>query len=101
MSQYKVLVDDNFHYMDEGERWELGTFETLAAAEAACRDLVEKSVRSEYRPGMNADELFNRYQSFGDDPFIVSVTPTEKIGFSARQYAKQLCADLCRNPGVD
>lgn len=29
MSKYHVLVDDNFHYMDEKERRELGAFATL------------------------------------------------------------------------
>ena len=27
--KYTVLVNDNFHYMDESERYELGSFETL------------------------------------------------------------------------
>lgn len=28
MSRYRVMVDDNFHYMDEDERYELGIFST-------------------------------------------------------------------------
>jgi hypothetical protein len=26
---YRVMVDDNFHYMDESERYTLGEFKTL------------------------------------------------------------------------
>ena len=29
---YRVLVDDNFDYMDEDARWELGTFATADEA---------------------------------------------------------------------
>ena len=44
MSQYKVMVDDNFHYMDEDERWEYGTFPTVEEALAACRKVVDASL---------------------------------------------------------
>jgi hypothetical protein len=41
MSLYKVMVDDNFHYREEDERWEFGTFAAAEAAIAACRKLVD------------------------------------------------------------
>jgi hypothetical protein len=44
MSQYKVMVDDNFDYMEEDERWEFGTFATAQRALAACRVLVDASL---------------------------------------------------------
>ena len=31
---YRVLVDDNFHYQDENERWEAGAFVTAEEAGA-------------------------------------------------------------------
>ena len=35
-AKYKVMVDDNFHYMEEDERYQLGTFATAEEALAAC-----------------------------------------------------------------
>jgi hypothetical protein len=42
MSPYKVMVDDNFHYMAEDERWEYGTF---ASAEEASTPAAGWSMR--------------------------------------------------------
>jgi hypothetical protein len=100
MSHYKVMVDDNFHYMEEDERWEFGTFATAEAAIAACRKLVDKSLVEEYRPGMTAKELYDRYTSFGDEPFIVaqSGAPTPAV-FSARDYARSRIETLCAGGG--
>jgi hypothetical protein len=44
MSPYKVMVDDNFHYMAEDERWEYGTFATAEEALDACRRLVDEAL---------------------------------------------------------
>lgn len=35
-----VLVNDNYHYQDEDERYQLGGFESLIDAIAACKRLV-------------------------------------------------------------
>lgn len=40
MSPYKVMVDDNFHYMDESERYELGIFPTAEEAITVWENLL-------------------------------------------------------------
>jgi hypothetical protein len=92
MASYKVMVDDNFHYMDEDERWELGSFATSAEALAACRKLVDESLVEEYRDGATAEQLFDRYTSFGDEPFVVALDGAPKVDFSARTYARERAA---------
>jgi hypothetical protein len=89
MPPYKVVVDDNFHYMEEEERRELGTFPTLDEAVAACRKLVDEALLDEYKPAITAAELYDRYLSFGDDPSIVAPAGTaEGVLFSAHGYAQ-------------
>jgi hypothetical protein len=89
MPPYKVLVDDNFHYMEEDARRELGTFPTLDAAVAACRKLVDEALLDEYEPAITAAELYRKYLSFGDDPFIVApANTTTDVLFSAHRYAQ-------------
>ena len=94
MFRYKVMIDDNFHYMDEDERWQLGTFPTAEAAIAACRRLVDRSLIDSYEDGATADKLFEHYTSFGDDPFIVALEDAPKVSFSAWTYARQRAAEL-------
>ena len=94
MSPYKVMVDDNFHYMEEDERWEYGTFASAEEAVDACRRLVDEALMSEYRDGASAEQLFVRYTSFGDDPFIVALDDAEKVDFSAAAYAEQRAMEL-------
>ncbi len=91
---FRVLVDDNFHYMDEAARTTLGDFETLEAAIAAAQALVDQFLIAARQPGMTADELYRQYTSFGEDPFIVA-DGRSGVAFSAWDYARARCAALC------
>jgi hypothetical protein len=95
MSQYKVMVDDNFHYMEEDERWEFGTFATAPDALAVCRNLVDGSLTDCHKRGMTASDLYDRYLSFGDEPFVVAAAGAPPVDFSARAYAQDRAAALC------
>jgi hypothetical protein len=96
MPRYRVMVDDNFHYQDVDERWEQGTYETLEEALAACRAIVDQSLKEEYKPGMSAEALYGRYTSFGADPFIVVLDGADDSAtFSAWSYAKERCGIIC------
>jgi hypothetical protein len=97
---FKVMVDDNFHYMDEDERYEHGTFATVEEAIAACRKLVDQSLADCYKPGMTAAELYDQYTSFGDEPFIMAPPggPPGAI-FSARDYARSRLEAVCTGAG--
>jgi hypothetical protein len=96
MPRYKVLIDDNFHYQDPEDRREHGVYPTLAQALEVCRGLVDRSLNEEYRPGISAEDLYGRYTSFGDDPFIVVIEGQDDAAeFSAWLYAKERCRQLC------
>lgn len=91
---YTVIVDDNFHYMDESERYERGKFETLEAAVEACRKIVDRCLGEDYAPGMTAETLWMRYTMFGDDPWIAGGDGGTKH-FSAWDYARERAAEIC------
>jgi hypothetical protein len=95
---YRVLVDDNFHYMDESERYELGSYATLEAALEAAKALVDSFLTSEFQPGMTTEQLYKQYLTFGDDAFIIGPKQSV-INFSAWEYARQRCEELC-GPGA-
>lgn len=91
---YRVFVDDNAHYMDEEDRYELGSFPTAEAAIEAARQIVDSYLISTFRAGMTSEQLFSSYTSFGEDPFIVGYD-AKKVAFSAWDYARQRCKELC------
>lgn len=93
---YRVLVDDNFHFMDESERYELGQFATLDEARAASCRIVDGFLLSAFKPGMTPDQLYLGYTSFGEDPFIIPDASEETaVQFSAWDYAKSRCQVMC------
>ncbi len=79
--------------MDEDERTEAGTYATAEEALEAAKEIVLRSLRWEYKPGMTGDELYSNYQDFGDDPFITG--PDPRPDFSAWSYAKSMCQTIC------
>jgi hypothetical protein len=89
---FKVLIDDNFHYMDTDARTSYGEFETQEAAIDACKQIVNECLLSAYKPGMSATVLYSNYTMFGDDPYIIG---GEGVVFSAWNYAKERCAEIC------
>lgn len=90
MSRYKVMVDDNFDYMDQDKRYQYGVFLTADEAISACKRIVDSNLDSFMKPRMTASELYDAYTHFGDDPFIVCVKPDdEAVHFSAWNYAEE------------
>jgi len=91
---FQVFVDDNFHYMDESERYRLGGFPTCEAAIEACIRIVDEYLDSAYQPGMDAGELWQSYSMFGEDPFVIAPAGAT-CKFSAWDYARERCKELC------
>jgi hypothetical protein len=88
-----VHVADNFDYMDEDETHTHGEFATWAEAVTAARQIVDDSLAHLSRPGMTEAALYDMYVSFGDDPYIRPEPDGER--FSAWDYARQKCNELC------
>lgn len=91
--KYRVLVDDNFHFMDESERDEGRIYQAAEEALSAARQIVDDSLRHLFRSGYTPKELYDDYKSFGDDPFIT--TDDKSYSFSAWNYAEKRCAYIC------
>jgi hypothetical protein len=90
--KYTVYVDDNFHYMDESERFKKGDYATLDEAIAACKRMVDEFLSDAVEPGVTAAERYAQYTGFGPDPFIVTDDPDAgSPPFSAWNYAKERC----------
>jgi len=96
MDRYKIVVADNFNYMDEEQQVEGRRYPTYEEAVAACRRIVDSWLDWQHEPGMTADALYDTYTAFGDDPFIIALDDAP-VGerFSAWDYAKERCRAIC------
>jgi hypothetical protein len=92
--KYTVLVDDNYHYMEESARHRVGSFDKLDEAIAACKKVVDEWLEDSRKPEMTAGELYGMYKMFGEDPFIVSEGDSS-VPFSAWEYAEGRCEEIC------
>ncbi|HEX8737338.1 MAG TPA: hypothetical protein VF721_18540 [Pyrinomonadaceae bacterium] len=90
---YQVFIDDNYHYMDESERYKHGDFASFEEALAACKAIVDDCLQGSYEKGMTAGQLYVVYTGFGEDPFIVG--EPAPFRFSAWDYAKERCSQIC------
>ena len=93
---YIVYVNDNFHYMDESERYKLGEFDDCQSAVAACKRIVDEFLEKADN-SVSADDLFKQYTSFGEDPWIQKINSSAPdCTFSAWTYAQERCRELAR-----
>lgn len=92
--QFSVKVDDNFHPMEESERYDAGSYATLEEAVRKCQQIMIASLREQYEKGMTAGKLMAQWATFGEDPFIVG-PEAGKPPFSARAFiTEDLCAEV-------
>ena len=93
---YTVYVDDNYHYMDESERYKHGEFDDCRSAVAACKRIVDEFLSTcDVKAG--AEEMYKHYVSFGEDPWITS--GDSDCEFHAWDYAKERCRELAGKEG--
>lgn len=84
MGAYIVRIYDNFHYMDEDNIYDQGTYDTYEEALAVAKRIVEEEI-DHYGFDMGL------YCGFADEPDILCPPGTGHPRFSARDYARELC----------
>jgi hypothetical protein len=92
-SCYIVVVDDNYHYMDEDERYVVGIYEDCESAVAQCKEMVDEHILKSFNGHETEKAIWDDYMSFGEDPWIISFG-SEKCSFSAWNYAKEKIKQL-------
>ena len=84
------MIDDNYHYMDERYRKSAGDFEDYESALDLAQKITFESLVS--NEASTAAETYEKYQSFGKDPFIMPIgdAPKPEEDYSAWDTAKML-----------
>ena len=93
ITDFAVIVRDNFHYMDESEQYESGRFKTYEEALVHSKQIVDDFLATSRKTGMTKEQLYRLYTSFGDDPFVSPDPGTQR--FSAWAYAEMRCRQIC------
>ena len=93
MPNYKVLINDNAHYMDESERSDYGVFGDADGAIAACKEIVDDELNTMWKPGTTAKELYELY--------VCHVSESKRswrriLGLDVRQKTMQRSCQLGR-----
>lgn len=85
------------HLAPASQARRIGEYQTLAEAIAAAEHAIDGFLHAEYRPSMDAEALFTRYQAQGVAPFIfrdddktISVR-----GFNHAKYAMSRAVVIC------
>ena len=97
---YTVMVADNARYMDDSEVHCAGEFKTSEDALQKCQSIVDEFLRGAYKQDMDADMLWESYVKWGSDPYIISDQSDPACKFSAWDYAKLRCSELCDKSGA-
>lgn len=91
---FVVRVADNFHYMNEDETFDEGTYETAEQALEAARRIVDRDLEHILSRAQAADDLYELYIMFGSDPYVVPIGVTRPVLWSAWDYARSRCPVL-------
>ena len=91
--QFKIFVDDNYHYMDESERYAAGSYDSLDEAVNKCKELTIKSLENLYEKGITPEKLQIQWSMFGEDPYVFGGCGA--VPFSARRFVStELCKEI-------
>lgn len=93
--KYRLVVYDNFHYMDDGEPYEKGEYETYELALADAKAMVESFLEFNWKTGMTPDQLIDVFNDFGEEPTIIPRNNDNDEIFSARKNVKEIAESIC------
>lgn len=97
--RWKVMISDNFDW-EYVPRTPSAEFDTLEEAIGLCKSVVDAWLVIELEPGMQPAELFDRYTTFGEDPWVLGGGANGGVPFRAWDYARQRCQELCAGGGA-
>lgn len=91
--EFKVMVDDNYHFGSEGDRYTAGSFASMEEALDKCKEITIKSLKHCYEEGITPEKLSAQWAMFGDDPYVFG--GTGPVPFSARKFVTtELCKEI-------
>lgn len=94
--EFIVKSSDNSKFDTEENDYVYGAYLTYEEAYEKCEEIVEDFLLRNKTDGMTAEELYNHYISFGEEPYISTVDGSECVAFPAIKYAKEQSVIICQ-----
>mgnify|MGYP001185009316 CR=1 FL=1 len=93
---YHLRVYDNYHYADESEAYDHGSYSTYDEAERAAKKIVDEFLEQNWQRGMKPGILLANYALFGEDPIILPNDQPNSKRFSGSTYAEESAKLICQ-----
>lgn len=90
--KYKVIIDENFHFMDENERYRSGGYQTFEDAVNKCKQILDEFLTDAKSVNDTPESLYMTWRMYGENPFVVGGKTSEK--FIASEYVENRCVEL-------
>lgn len=91
MAKYwEIRAFDNFGAPGEADVRTIGRYASAEDALRAAKRHVRESLEEQLPGASSADEMFNRFTNFGEEPVIFEPEGEEDLEFSARTYASEI-----------
>jgi hypothetical protein len=94
------FVDSLIRVNDVGSAPErIGEFPTREEAFAASRRSIDEFLSREFKPGMSAKNLYDRFRDYAAVPFIFGDNDENSnlLNFNPIKYALERCEEICGN----
>lgn len=86
----EIMVIDNFNVPDSGAT-SFMRFDNVREAIEWAKWVTNDFLKSAYKPGMTAEELWKSFAMFGESCSVIGGN-----SFHGRDYAKARCEEICR-----
>jgi hypothetical protein len=86
---FYLRIYDNYHYQDESEAFNSGSFETGEEAYEKAKSIIDDYITSSIEQGIQLNGIYSQWMTFGEDPVIRSTGKCEYKQFSASDFLKE------------
>lgn len=94
-NKYCLRIYDNYHFMDEEEAYNSGSFDTYEDAVVAAKASVDASLAYDLEFGVKPEELNMYFSAFGESPVVIPFDSKVAEPFSAFDYARTRAEEIC------
>lgn len=94
-NKYCLRIYDNYHFMDEEEAYNSGSYDTYEEAVVAAKIRIDDGIAYDLEFGIKPEELYLYFSLFGESPVVIPNDPKVVEAFSAYDYARTRAEEIC------
>jgi hypothetical protein len=67
---FHLRIYDNYHYQDESEAFNSGSFESGEEAYEKAKSIIDEFITSSIEQGIQIEGIYSQWMTFGEEPEI-------------------------------